>query len=196
MAEVMVVADISDAETDDDFFDIEMEAEKVIQNLLPAKSAGAYENAYSKFKVWCAVKKAPAVVNENTLLVYFSSELANSKASTAWSTYSMLRGTLCIKEDVDIKQFGKLRAYLKKLNKGYHPKKSAIFAKSNIYKFVKEAPDVEYLAIKVTLRTVTLIQSLQSQTVSRVTATPSSASNGIEIKGQTNCTFNVYNITL
>lgn len=141
-----------DSDTDDDFLDFEMEAGKIINNLLPTKSAPMYEKTYKKFKDWCRLKSAPDNVNESTLLVYFSNELGKLKASTAWSIYSMLRGTICIKENVDIKEFSKLRAYLKKKSKGYHPKKSAILTKEHINRFVEEAPDKEYLAMKVILK--------------------------------------------
>lgn len=141
---------MSESETDDDFIDFELEAERAVANLLPDKSKNAYEKVYKSFKNWCAEKNAGDTVTESVLLVYFTKELHKLKASTMWSTYSMLRATLNIKENVDIKNFTKLRAHLKKQNKGYHAKKSAILTKDQVYQFVIDAPDQQYLAMKVT----------------------------------------------
>lgn len=141
---------MSNSGTDDEFLDIEEEADRAIANLLPDKSKHLYEKAYKAFKDWCLKKKVGNIVNESVLLVYFTKELKDLKASTAWSTYSMLRATLNIKENIEIKKFHKLRAHLKKRNKGYRSKQSAILTKEQIYQFVRDAPDIEYLAMKVT----------------------------------------------
>lgn len=142
---------MSDSGTDDDFLDFELEADRAIASLLPEKSKKTYEKTYKTFKDWCAKKKSGDAVTENVLLVYFTKELAKLKSSTAWSIYSMLRATLSVKENIEIKNFNKLRAHLKKINKGYHPKKSAILTKDHIYQFVENAPDTKYLAMKVRL---------------------------------------------
>lgn len=86
---------MSDSESD---FDLEFVAEKALQNLLPKVSKEKYEKAYKDFKQWCDGKKI-GVINESVLLAYFSTELS----STSWTTYSMLRSTLNVKDNIDIK---------------------------------------------------------------------------------------------
>ena len=38
---------------------------------------------------------------------------------------------------------------MKKLNKGYKPKKSKVLTSDDVYRFVREAPDESYLLVKV-----------------------------------------------
>lgn len=123
-------------------------AEKACEDLLPLKSKSRYEITYKAFKDWCFSKSVQNVNSENILMAYFSELSKTLKASTLWARYSMLRATLKIRENVDISKFSKLIAYLKKQNVGYKPKKSSIFSKENIDKFLQEAPE-EFLPQKV-----------------------------------------------
>ncbi|OXU18723.1 hypothetical protein TSAR_009830 [Trichomalopsis sarcophagae] len=45
----------------------------------------------------------------------------------------------------------KLQLFLKRKSAGYKPKKSAVFTKGNIAKFLNDAPDEIYLATKVVI---------------------------------------------
>ncbi|KAK5649505.1 hypothetical protein RI129_000534 [Pyrocoelia pectoralis] len=63
----------------------------------------------------------------------------------------MLRTMLNIKENIDISKFARLIALLKTFSKGYLPKKSKILEFEHITKFLGEAPDNIYLAVKVVL---------------------------------------------
>lgn len=122
----------------------------VVQNLLPTKSRIKYEKSYKKFENWCYEHKVQNYT-ENVFLGYFS-ELANKfkmKSSTLWSEYSMLKAVVNIKKGDDIGKFSKLRAFLKKQGENYTPKKSRVLTKENFDKFMRDAPDEMYLAVKV-----------------------------------------------
>ncbi|KAK4887130.1 hypothetical protein RN001_003401 [Aquatica leii] len=65
--------------------------------------------------------------------------------------YSMLRCSLNLHQNVDISKFNKLHALLKQASVGYLPKKSKILEEDNINKFINEADNELYLAVKVIL---------------------------------------------
>ncbi|XP_044260666.1 uncharacterized protein LOC123008737 isoform X2 [Tribolium madens] len=63
----------------------------------------------------------------------------------------MLKTTIFVNENVDISKFLKLRAFLKRQNAGYKPKKSNTFSREGISQFLEEAPDDKYLLMKVVM---------------------------------------------
>lgn len=83
--------------------------------------------------------------------VYFKylKEKKNLKPSTIWSMWSMLKNTLNSHDNIDIKQFTKLKSIIKNYGRGYKPKKSLVLRWDQIAKFMSEAPDAVYLAAKV-----------------------------------------------
>lgn len=99
---------------------------------------------------WCT-EKGVEKVSENVLLTYFSEKAKEFKPSSLWSVYSMLKTTLKIKNDLDISGFHKLTAFLKEKSVGYKPKKSKTLSQDNVRKFLLEAPDREFLMMKVIL---------------------------------------------
>jgi hypothetical protein len=130
--------------------DIVDSAKKASLELLPKKSVAIYEQKYDLFMNWCKKNKI-SKYSENVLLAYFSEELKTYKASTLWSIFSMLKSTLKIKNSVDISSYHKLIAFLKQKGKDYKPKKSGIFEKHQFIQFIMEAPDSQFLLIKVRL---------------------------------------------
>ncbi|KAJ8913759.1 hypothetical protein NQ315_002439 [Exocentrus adspersus] len=64
-----------------------------------------------------------------------------------WAHYSMLKTMLNVKRNIDVSKFYKLSAFLKRKSEGYKPKKS----ENQIDKFLLEAPDKDFLMIKVAL---------------------------------------------
>lgn len=128
--------------------DLEEAAERALAKLVPAVSKGKYEKAYEKFRQWCCEKKVKTI-DESKLMVYFDVELEKFQASTAWSTYSMLKAMLRVKDNIDIGKFNNLRALLKRKGDDYLAKKSRILYIGEMYRFLKEAPDDVYLAAKV-----------------------------------------------
>lgn len=146
--------DIKVYKMDEDMFqctppDILESARAATEKLLPTKSSTIYEVAYKKFIKWCAEKNV-SNYSENVLLAYFS-EMAKKKvkSSTMWSQYSMVKSLLNIRNGVDITKYLKLRAYLKKQNEGYTPKKARVLTKEQFDKFLSDAPNEKYLATKV-----------------------------------------------
>ncbi|KAJ8976761.1 hypothetical protein NQ317_003721 [Molorchus minor] len=59
--------------------------------------------------------------------------------------------TLMVKNNIEISKCPKLIAFLKKQNVGYQAKKSAVFTRSDLSRFLTEAPDQDYLMWKVCL---------------------------------------------
>lgn len=131
-------------------------AQQATENLLPEKSAHIYEQKYNTFMEWC-MKNKVTKYSENVILAYFSEELKSCKPSTLWSIYSMLKSTLKYKNNIDISAFHKLIAFIKQKNKGYKAKKSNIFEKEHFINFLLNAPDSQFLMIKVSNRLITYV---------------------------------------
>ncbi|KAJ8941202.1 hypothetical protein NQ317_013184 [Molorchus minor] len=112
--------------------EVRVAAERATEGIIPEKSRERYENTYELYSKWCVAK-------------------ANkSKASTLWSRYSMLRAVLNFRHNVDISNYAKLKAFLKRKNVGYQAKKSSVFSEADIDTFLNNAP-IEYLPQKVAL---------------------------------------------
>lgn len=117
-------------------------------DLIPEKSKIIYERSYYKFEKYLEQNHIN-MISENVLLAYMAKLAENYKSSTLWSAYSMLNCMLKIRRNVDISKFMKLRAFLKKKNVGYVPKKSKTLTREQFEKFLTEAPDDKYLMHKV-----------------------------------------------
>lgn len=129
--------------------DIEEVASAACSSLLPEKSKGRYEAAYKCFKHWGQRKNANEV-SETTMLAYFMEKTKVLKSpASLWCEYSMLKSTLFIEENINISKFPKLRAFLKRKNDGYKPKKSNVFTREEINRFLAEADDSNFLLMKV-----------------------------------------------
>lgn len=128
-------------------------AENATSDLLPKKSREIYEKEFKNFDIWCTQNKVTSV-SENILLAYFEIQSKKKKSSTLWSIYSMLRSCINIYKNIDISQYTKLQAFLKRLSEGYEAKKSQILQAEDIDRFIQEANDVAYLATKVCFSSV------------------------------------------
>lgn len=139
---------VSDHEDED--FDLEEAAAKVALNLLPRKSQNLYKKAYLTYKTWRDEKKLKET-NESVMLVYFDFlfETLKYKSSTLWNRYSMLRTMIDTEEEKDISKYTKLRCFLKRKGDDYEPKKSKVFKDEELERFLKQAPDEAFLAVKV-----------------------------------------------
>lgn len=128
--------------------DVYETASAAIHNLLPEKSKKQYEIAYKNFKEWCLKKKVEKT-SENVLIAYLEDKSQSAKSSTLWSTYSMLKSTININENIDITRYSKLVPFLKKKSVGYRSKKSKVLTRDDVQRFLVEADDENYLLIKV-----------------------------------------------
>lgn len=118
------------------------------QNLLPKTSDKRYNLTFENFNKWREANKADKI-SENVMLAYFNELSEKLKPSTIWSKYSMLKSTININCNIDIGTYKKLTAFVKRQSDGFKSKKSKVLSAENIDSFLKEAPDVTYLATKV-----------------------------------------------
>ena len=133
--------------------DFDKEAQLIINSeTLPKKSSDRYLQVYQAFKNWLNENKNHvSSSHENNLIIYFNSLKEKLKPSTLWSIWSMLKKTLNTRDQIDIDKFFNLKAMLKTYAKGYKPKKSLVFKWQEIEKFIKEADDHVFLALKVSI---------------------------------------------
>ncbi|KAK4882644.1 hypothetical protein RN001_005963 [Aquatica leii] len=124
-------------------------AESINSELLPQKSKARYEVQYSIFKKWREEKQAK-VSSENVLLAYFT-ELVDKNKKSLWCIYSMLKSCIILYENIDISKYAKLISYLKRKTANDIPKKSKILEEHDVANFIKQAPDEEFLLMKVIL---------------------------------------------
>lgn len=142
--------------------DVDDIAKAATNDLIPTKSSRVYNHAYERFLTWCNDKNI-SNYSENVLLAYFfeMTTKLKMKSSTMWSQYSMIKSLLNIKHGLDISKYMKLRAYLKKQNEGYTPKKSKVFSKDQFEDFLNNAPNEQYLGIKVSYNILTCINTIK-----------------------------------
>lgn len=127
---------------------IKEEAKIVIENLLPPQSKERYLKAYSDFIKWRSEKKVNSL-SESVFITYFNELSKKLQPSSLWSIYSMLKATVITKHDVNIRDYDKLTALLKRQSDGFKSKKSKVFTAEEVQNFLNKAPDETYLAIKV-----------------------------------------------
>lgn len=119
--------------------------------LLPSKSREVYERAYGRFMEW-RMQNNTTSFSEDVIIAYFANLSRTLKPSTMWGQYSMLKATLVVKNNIDIKKYPKLIPFLKRKADGFLPKKSKTLTKEQFNKFICEAPDEKYLMTKVRLK--------------------------------------------
>lgn len=115
---------------------------------LPEISTDRYLLAYRKFLQWQALQNTDSF-DEKVVFSYFREAARTKKPTTLWSLYSMLKATFISNHNVNIGEYRRLGAFLKEKNDGYQSTKSNVFTAEEIQKFLLEAPEPEYLGIKV-----------------------------------------------
>lgn len=120
---------------------------KTCEQLLPMQSKEKYNSVYQKFQTWRKTKNVS--ISENVMLSYFTELMETMQPSSLWAMYSMLKTTIKIYDQCDIGVYSNLIALLKRNSENYTPKKSSVLSDENIEKFLNEAPDDQFLAIKV-----------------------------------------------
>ncbi|XP_024876295.1 uncharacterized protein LOC112457459 [Temnothorax curvispinosus] len=149
---IIIPDNISETDSDDQPTppEIAQRAKNRIENVLPTKSKEKYTNTYNKFMQWTITKETKPL-SENTILTYLTELSKTHKPSTLWATYSMLKTTLNINNNINITEYGRLIPFLKKQSKGYIPKKSKVLTSEQIQKFLNKADDQKYLFYKVAM---------------------------------------------
>lgn len=117
-------------------------------NVLPDKSERMYKRCYEQFVVWQNEQNNTSV-SEDTMLLYFTLMSKKFKPSSLWAKYSMLKSTILNFRNVNIGNYYRLTAFLSKNCKGFRPTKSKTLESKEVERFLSEAPDDRYLAIKV-----------------------------------------------
>lgn len=130
--------------------DLRDAAQNVAKDLLPTKSKKIYELAYKNFNKWKTEHKTKSS-SQNVLISYFNELSRKYKSSSMWSTYSMLKNMINLNEGIDISKYPQLIALLKKNAVGFQSKKSNVLMPHHINSFLQNAPDDQYLAMKVKL---------------------------------------------
>lgn len=138
-------------------------------DLLPEKSQLKYLRTYDNFMAWKddeEIEKdcfTEAVMLEYFshlksecsslyLTIYYSKNVpciaAKYKPTSLWAHYSMLRTTILKNYNIDI-SYPSMKSFLKTSSFAYLPRKSTVFRPDEIQRFLSEADDREYLAVKV-----------------------------------------------
>jgi hypothetical protein len=130
--------------------DVEESAALAVNELLPVKSRKKYDKAYQQFEDWCREKRVRDITEE-VLLAYFEQKSKKLKGSTLWSLFSMLRSTIQLKKNIEIKKYASLITFIKRKSTGQVSKKSNIFTKQKIEKFNDEDKGDFYVIQKITV---------------------------------------------
>jgi hypothetical protein len=123
-------------------------ANAAIATIIPGKSKIQNERAYIQFREWCTTKNVVRI-SEKVLLAYLDEKSAKLKPPTLWSTFSMLKAMLNVKENIDVRKLPTNVPYLKNKSVGYRGKKSKILTQEDISKFIEEAAEEKKLLKKV-----------------------------------------------
>lgn len=116
------------------------------------RTLGRYRTTYDAFIKWQESNDLNTF-DEDVLLTYFKDLSKTYKSSTLKSTYSMLKKTLSHNDNVDIGTFSRLLEFIKKNSVGFESEKFKVFTPEEINRFLVEAPDHDYLLMKVRQRT-------------------------------------------
>lgn len=84
---------------------------------------------------------------------YFQQLSEKYKPSSLWAYYSMLKGTMKETFNIDIGRYHQLSGFLKQKAKGYKPVQSKTFSEAESARFFNEAPDSDWLDVKVSFLT-------------------------------------------
>jgi hypothetical protein len=88
-------------------------------------------------------------ITEEVLLAYFEQESRKLKGLSLWSFFSMLTSTVQLKKNIEINKYASLITFIKRKSTGQVSKKSDIFTKQEIEKFLKEVHNGSYFMMKV-----------------------------------------------
>lgn len=109
-----------------------------------------YQKTYESFVKWLEVTNNGTLSLDETVMFTYFNELSKTlKCSSLWSMYSQLKKMILHHNNIDISSYNRLKLFLKEKSIGYESKKCKVFSADEIQRFLTEAPDEEYLAMKV-----------------------------------------------
>ncbi|XP_037024962.1 uncharacterized protein LOC119066538 [Bradysia coprophila] len=139
---------MSSDEDEDMYYNPDTPEESTKTSIVPALSKNKYQKAYDDFQKWNKLKGGTPVT-QKILLKYFTDLAEKHKPTTLWAYYSMLKATLRTNDNLDITSWSQLLDFLKRKNAGYKPVKATCFTETQLETFMNEAPDTEWLDVKV-----------------------------------------------
>lgn len=125
-------------------------ANNALNQTLPEASLKKYIKEYEDFETWKLSEKTNSNC-ELVFLAYFNHLSTKYSSSSLYAKYSMLKAMMRHHHNVNIKGYEKLKAFLKNKNVNHVAKKAKILEMEEVEQFISEAPNDEFLEIKVIL---------------------------------------------
>lgn len=123
-------------------------AEAARGEMIPRKSYQRYYGCYQAFCSWQVENNCKDNFSEEVVLAYVKYLTEKYVISTVWANLSMVKTVLKCVRGISI-EYKSVECFLKGRSKGYKPKQAKVFESSELEKFLREAPDDKYLALKV-----------------------------------------------
>ncbi|XP_037024949.1 uncharacterized protein LOC119066532 [Bradysia coprophila] len=139
---------MSSEDDDMDYDTTLIKADSLNAEAVAPKANPKYSKVYEDFQKWNETNGATPVT-EDVLMKYFTELAVKSKPTTLWVYQSMLKSTLRINDNIDISNYSTLINFLRGKNAGYKPVKATVFTEEEMNKFINEAPDEQWLDVKV-----------------------------------------------
>jgi len=127
------------------------DADVIAFDVLPEKSRVQYLRSYERLMAWKTDEKIDKeCFSETVMLEYFNymKSTQKYKPPTLWAEYSKTRTIIQKKHNVDI-HYPELMTFLRTCKFGYQPQKLLVFEQDDLQRFLAEADDNEFLAVKV-----------------------------------------------
>lgn len=144
-SELTVKEEMLDDVVEDDF--AEAEDETSVKRL-SEKSRKTYEVIYSIFMSWRSLNNLTSL-SENVIMAYLKEASQKYKRASLCTRYYVLRNMLIKKHNVDIGKYESVQLFIKEIAASVQSKGVRFFNLHEVEKFIAEAPDDTYLAIKV-----------------------------------------------
>lgn len=125
-------------------------ADSVKMQAVPMKSKDVYLRHYLEYREFLKNHKTESI-SENTLLAYLQHLLETKSVTSCWTIYSCLKKMIRVNDGIDISRWPLLTDVLKTKSATHKKKKAHVFKKEEIDRFLKDAPDDQFLEDKLAL---------------------------------------------
>lgn len=126
-------------------------AEEAMGNLIPKKSKKLYEKQYKSFLEWQSENNAVDDFSEEVFLAYMYYLSSTKKATTLWTTYSMLKKKMQTSHRINIDKYNNVINFLKNMSKHHVKEKANVFTEQEMKTFLSSAPNSTFLVAKVSI---------------------------------------------